>query len=65
VTSGPADPLVIRRHLAALSERLAQLRKRPAPSSRALQDDVELRWAVERGLQLCAQNVLDAGWWTT
>lgn len=59
MTSGPADPVVIRRHLAALREALGELRKRPAPDAQALQVDVALRWAVERGLQLCAQNVLD------
>lgn len=59
MTAGGADPIVIRRHLSALREGLMQLRKYPPLDARKLQDDTQLRWAVERGLQLCAQNVVD------
>lgn len=59
MTSGSADPAVIRRHLAALREALANLRKHSGRSAAELRSNADLRWTVERGLQLCAQNVLD------
>ncbi len=59
MTSGKTDPAVIRRHLAGLREALANLRKHAARTAAELRADPDLRWAVERGLQLSAQNVLD------
>lgn len=59
MTAGQPDPLVIRRHLAALSEALANLRRHSGRTVEELRANSDLRWTVERGLQLCAQNVLD------
>ena len=59
MTRGQPDPEVIRRHLAALREALSNLRRHAGRSARELRTDADLRWTVERGLQLCAQNALD------
>jgi uncharacterized protein YutE (UPF0331/DUF86 family) len=59
MTLGQADPLVVRRHLAALREALANLRRHSGRTAGDMRASVDLRWSVERGLQLCAQNVLD------
>ncbi|MDH4192445.1 MAG: DUF86 domain-containing protein [Betaproteobacteria bacterium] len=59
MTRGKIDPIVVRRHLAALREALAGMRRHSACSAQQLAENPDLRWAVERGLQLCAQNVLD------
>lgn len=56
---GEIDIEVIRRHLAALREALAVLAARSDVSPDELEADTELLWIVERGLQLCCQNVLD------
>jgi uncharacterized protein YutE (UPF0331/DUF86 family) len=57
---GEIDASVIRRHLFALDQALQTLRRHQGRSLDALRSDIEERWAVERGLQLCAQNALDA-----
>lgn len=59
MTRGQADPDVIRRHLAALREAIANLRKHSGRTAAELRANADLRWAVERGLQLCVQNALD------
>ncbi len=59
MTPGQADPAVVRRHLAALRSALGNLRCHAGISPRELDTDHDRRWAVERGLQLCAQNALD------
>jgi len=59
VTSGQPDGRVVDRHLIALRKALATLRGHAGVSSSSLAADAERRWAVERGLQLCAQNALD------
>jgi uncharacterized protein YutE (UPF0331/DUF86 family) len=59
MTAGKVDPIVVRRHLAALREALAGLSKHAGRSAQELAANSDLRWAVERGLQLCTQNVLD------
>lgn len=59
MTRGAPDPEVVRRHLFALREALAHLRRHAARTAAELRADADLRWAVERGLQLCAQNALD------
>lgn len=56
---GEIDVEVIRRHLAALREALAVLAARSDVSINELEGDTELLWIIERGLQLCSQNVLD------
>lgn len=59
MTLGQTDPLVVRRHLAALREALANLQRHAGRTADELRASADLRWSVERGLQLCAQNVLD------
>lgn len=59
MTRGQPDPEVVRRHLAALREALSNLRRHAGRTARELRADADLRWTVERGLQLCAQNALD------
>jgi uncharacterized protein YutE (UPF0331/DUF86 family) len=59
VRSGQVDAAVIRRHLAALREALANLRRHVGRSAGQFRASADLRWTVERGLQLCVQNALD------
>ena len=59
MTRGQPDPVVIRRHLAALREALSNLRRHAGRSAAELRVDADMRWIVERGLQLCVQNALD------
>ncbi len=59
MTPGRADRPVVDRHLAALRRALAALRRHAGVSALALRADSDRRWAIERGLQLCAQNALD------
>lgn len=59
MTSGKVDAAVVRRHLAALHEALANLRRHAGRTADELRANADLRWTVERGLQLCVQNVLD------
>jgi uncharacterized protein YutE (UPF0331/DUF86 family) len=59
VTCGQVDAEVVRAHLAALNEALANLGKHAGRNAQELRADADLRWTVERGLQLCVQNVLD------
>jgi uncharacterized protein YutE (UPF0331/DUF86 family) len=58
VTQGRLDPVVVRRHLRALDQAVAQLRKHAGQPLAAL-DDLDELWTVERGLHLCCQNCLD------
>ena len=59
MSPGRADSPVVRRHLAALREALANLRRHSGASPEMLHADMDLRWTVEHGLQLCAQNAID------
>lgn len=59
MSPGELDASVVRRHLLALDQALQTLRKHQGRPVDALQSDREERWVVERGLQLCIQNVLD------
>jgi len=59
MSPGELDASIVRRHLLALDQALATLRKHQGRSVDALQSDRQERWVVERGLQLCTQNVLD------
>lgn len=59
MSPGRPDAPVVRRHLLALDEALKVLRGHQGRSVEALVSNPEERWIVERGLQLCAQNVLD------
>ena len=59
MSPGRADSSVVRRHLAALREALANLRRHAGATSETLRANMDLRWTVEHGLQLCAQNAID------
>ena len=59
MTPGRVDRRVVDRHLAALRQALAGLRRHASVSPQSLRTDSDRRWVVERGLQLCAQNALD------
>ncbi len=59
MTGGRLDAGVIRRHVAALRESIGRLRGIRGVDETALRTRIELRWAVERGLQVCVQNALD------
>jgi uncharacterized protein YutE (UPF0331/DUF86 family) len=53
------DPATLRRHLLALDQALAHLQSLVGRDLQQLQTNTVERWAVERGLQICVQNVLD------
>jgi uncharacterized protein YutE (UPF0331/DUF86 family) len=59
MSPGKPDRAVVRRHLLALDEILTQLAAHAGRPLAALETSLDERWAVERGLQLCVQNVLD------
>ncbi len=59
MSPGELDASIVRRHLLALDQALQTLRRHQGRPVTALQSDREERWVVERGLQLCTQNVLD------
>ena len=59
MSPGEIQPQIVRRHLLALDEAVRTLRKYSGIDLSELESDREKRWIVERGLQLCAQNVLD------
>jgi uncharacterized protein YutE (UPF0331/DUF86 family) len=59
VSPGALDAPVVERHLAELDAALVALRAHRGRPVEAL-GVADERWAVERGLQLCAQNALDA-----
>lgn len=59
MSPGELDASVVRRHLLALDQALQTLRKHQGRPVDELRSNREERWVVERGLQLCTQNVLD------
>lgn len=59
MSPGKLDAAVVRRHLLALDQALQVLRKHQDRPVDELRSDREERWVVERGLQVCTQNVLD------
>lgn len=59
MSPGQADVVVVRRHLLALDGAVQRLRRHAGRPLSALAADSDVQWAVERGLQLCAQNALD------
>jgi uncharacterized protein YutE (UPF0331/DUF86 family) len=59
VSPGQVDAAVVRRHLLALDEAVQRLRRHTGRPLSSLSTDADTLWAVERGLQLCAQNALD------
>ena len=59
MSPGQPNPSVVRRHLTALRLAVENLRRHSGATAARLREDSDLRWSVERGLQLCAQNSLD------
>jgi uncharacterized protein YutE (UPF0331/DUF86 family) len=59
MSPGAVDAALVRRHLLALDAALQALRGHAGQPLERLRDDLDERWTVERGLQLCAQNCLD------
>lgn len=59
MTSGSGDTSVVERHLAALDAALVHLRAWQGTTVEQLRGDQQRLWAVQHGLQVCAQNVLD------
>jgi len=59
MSPGQLDATVVRRHLVAIDEALQTLRRHQGKPLEVLASAREEQWAVERGLQLCAQNALD------
>jgi uncharacterized protein YutE (UPF0331/DUF86 family) len=59
MSPGELDAAVVRRHLLAIDEALQTLRRHQGKPLDALVSVREELWAVERGLQLSAQNALD------
>lgn len=58
MTPGAIDPRVVRRHLLELRRVIGELKRHRGRPLAILAEPDEL-WAVERGLQLAAQNALD------
>ena len=59
MSPGRLDAALVRRHLLALDAALANLRRHTGRPLALLAQDLDEAWVVERGLQLCAQNLLD------
>ncbi len=59
MTRGHPSPSVVRRHLAGLRLAVGNLRRHSGVTVEQLHDDSDLRWTVERGLQLSTQNALE------
>jgi uncharacterized protein YutE (UPF0331/DUF86 family) len=59
MTPGQPDSAIVRRHLLALDAAVQRLRRHAGRPIGALVADADSLWAIERGLQLCAQNALD------
>lgn len=55
------EPEVIRRKLLEINETTAHLRAWCPITLARLENDQQLRWAVERGLQVAAEALFDAG----
>lgn len=59
MSPGLLDEALVRRHLLALDGAVSNLRRHAGRPLEALTSDTDEAWSVERGLLLCAQNVLD------
>jgi uncharacterized protein YutE (UPF0331/DUF86 family) len=59
MTPGQTDTELVCRHLAALDGALVQLRRHAGKPIALLRADLDEQWAVERGMQVCAQNCVD------
>lgn len=59
MSPGTFDRDSLEQHLRLIDETLTQLAPHKGRPVDLLRSSVDERWAVERGLQLCVQNVLD------
>ena len=59
MTIGLPDQDVVRRHLVEMRRAASSLLQHTNVSASRLRVDSDLRWIVERGLQICAQNAID------
>lgn len=59
MSPGTLDRGLVQRHLMALDTAVRQLRRHAGKPLAALKGDLDEIWAIERGLQICAQNCLD------
>ena len=57
----PASAEVVRRKLATVREAVERLRAHLPITAQRLRSDGMLEWAVERGLQIAAEALFDAG----
>ena len=56
---GQADGRVVQRHIIALRQAVTGLRRHAGVTASMLRANRDRLWAIERGLQLAAQNALD------
>ena len=56
---GQVDRRVVQRHIIALRQAVNGLRRHAGATAAMLRADRDRLWAIERGLQLAAQNALD------
>jgi uncharacterized protein YutE (UPF0331/DUF86 family) len=59
MSPGRLDPAVVRRHLFSIDDAVRNLRRHQGGTADLLATNRDELWSIERGLQLCAQNVLD------
>jgi len=59
MSPGRLDDAVVRRHLFSIDDAVRNLRRHQGKAADLLASSRDELWSVERGLQLCAQNVLD------
>lgn len=59
VAPGQVDGRVVQRHIIALRQAVNGLRRHAGVTAGMLRADRDRLWAIERGLQLAAQNALD------
>ena len=59
MSPGPLDDALVRARLRMLDEAIQNLRRHRGQPAEVLRTDLDEQWAVVRGLQLCAQVVLD------
>lgn len=50
---------IVSKHLRAISQTIAQLKRHVPFSEQQLRENIDLLWILERGLYLCIQNILD------
>jgi hypothetical protein len=59
MSPGRLDDAVVRRHLFSIDDAVRNLRRHQGKAADLLASSRDELWSVERGLQLCAQNVLN------